>query len=92
MCFVGDFKKYLSLTIKLKKMKRFTLALLTIITIVISCKSTSNLAVIEPKQGTIELPAKGEFRIWKDIAHPSFTVTLANPSTKANSQRPVSDK
>ncbi len=61
-------------------MKRFTLALLTIITIVISCRSTGNLAVIQPKQGTIELPAKGEFRIWKDIAHPSFTVTLSNPS------------
>ena len=73
-------KYYLSLTIKLKKMKRFTLALLTIITIAISCKSTGSMTAIQPKQGSIELPEKGEFRIWKDIAHPSFTVTLSNPS------------
>ena len=38
------------------------------------------MTVIQPKQGTIELPEKGEFRIWKGIAHPSFTVTLYNPS------------
>jgi hypothetical protein len=80
LCNLWQQKKYLSLTIKFKKMKRFTLALLTIITIAISCKSTGSMAVIQPKQGTIELPEKGEFRIWKDVSHPSFTVTLSNPS------------
>jgi hypothetical protein len=35
---------------------------------------------IQPKSGIIELPAKGEFRIWKGIKHPSFSVTLSNPS------------
>jgi hypothetical protein len=80
LCNLRQEQKYLSLTIKFKKMKRFTLALLTIISMAISCKSTGSMAVIQPKQGTIELPEKGEFRIWKDIAHPSFTVTLSNPS------------
>ncbi len=61
-------------------MKRFTLALLIIFIIAISCKSTGSMTAIKPKQGSIELPEKGEFRIWKDIAHPSFTVTLSNPS------------
>lgn len=36
------------------------------------------MAAIQPKMGNIELPAKGEFRIWKDIVHPRFTVTLTN--------------
>lgn len=80
MCFVGNFKKYLLLTIKLKKMKRFTVAFFAIIIIAISCKSIGNMSAIQPKQGSIELPEKGEYRIWKDIAHPSFTVTLSNPS------------
>jgi hypothetical protein len=78
---VATQKYYSSFTIKFKKMKRFTLAVFTIIIIAISCKSTGTMAVIQPKQGIIELPEKGEFRIWKDIAHPSFSVTLFNPST-----------
>jgi hypothetical protein len=61
-------------------MKHFTLALLTIIIIAISCKSTGSMAVIQPKQGKIELPEKGELRIWKDVSHPSFTVILSNLS------------
>ncbi len=62
-------------------MKHLTVALFTIITIAISCKSTGSMSSIIPKSGSVELPAKGEFRIWKDIIHPSFTVTLSNPST-----------
>ncbi len=61
-------------------MKRLTLAFFAIIIIAISCKSTGSMMAIQPKQGTIELPEKGEFRIWKDIVHPSFTVTLSNAS------------
>jgi hypothetical protein len=56
----------------------FALSILTIINY--SCKSTGSIAAIQPKSGIIELPAKGEFRIWKDISHPSFTVTLSNPA------------
>jgi hypothetical protein len=69
-----------SITIKFKKMKTILLVLATAIILTYSCKSTSSMAAIQPKSGTIELPSKGEFRIWKDVAHPSFTVTLTNPS------------
>ncbi len=61
-------------------MKKSLLRLLVIITIACSCKSTGSMNAIQPKNGTIELPTKGEFRIWKDIVHPSFSVTLSNPS------------
>ena len=39
------------------------------------------MATIQPKSGTMELPAKGEFRIWRGLTHPSFSVTLTNSST-----------
>jgi hypothetical protein len=44
----------------------------------VSCNSSHLMATIEPKSGNIELSAKGELRIWKDIQHPSFTVVLTN--------------
>jgi hypothetical protein len=47
-----------------------------------SCSSSQNLTKIVPKSGTIEIPAKGEFRMWKDIAHGSFTVTITNSSPR----------
>jgi hypothetical protein len=62
-------------------MKRLTLAVFTIIAIAVSCKSSGSMTAIQPKQGAIDLPEKGDFRIWKDLTHPSFTVTLSNPST-----------
>jgi hypothetical protein len=61
-------------------MKYFFIAFLFTITICNSCKTTGTMANIQPKNGTIELPTNGEFRIWKGISHPSFTVTLSNPS------------
>jgi hypothetical protein len=39
------------------------------------------MANIQPKSGTMELPAKGEFRIWRGSIHPKFSVTLTNSST-----------
>jgi hypothetical protein len=45
-----------------------------------SCSTSQGLTNIQPKSGTIEIPAKGEFRMWKGIAHSSFTVTLTNSS------------
>jgi len=59
-------------------MKKVLFALLTIATITYSCKSTGTMAAIQPKNGIIELPAKGELRIWRNTVHPSFTVTLTN--------------
>ena len=61
-------------------MKQLVIGLLAIMTISNSCKTTGTMANIQPKTGTMELPTKGEFRIWKGITHPSFSVTLSNPS------------
>ncbi len=44
------------------------------------CSTSQGLTNIQPKSGKIEIPAKGEFRMWKDLAHSSFTVTLTNSS------------
>lgn len=61
-------------------MKQLLFALLTISILNYSCKPTGSMASIEPKSGTIELPAKGEFRIWRNTTHSGFSVTLTNPS------------
>jgi hypothetical protein len=45
-----------------------------------SCSSSQGITNIIPKSGSIEIPAKGEFRMWKDVQHGSFTVTLTNSS------------
>jgi hypothetical protein len=44
------------------------------------CSSSQGITNISPKSGNIEIPAKGEFRMWKDVKHGSFTVTLTNSS------------
>ena len=61
-------------------MKQVLFALIVFTSILFSCKSTGSTAAIQPKSGTIELPAKGELRIWNDVTHPSFSVTLTNNS------------
>jgi hypothetical protein len=61
-------------------MKQFVIGLLAILIFSNSCKTTGTMATIQPKSGIIELPAKGELRIWKDLVHPSFSVTLSNSS------------
>jgi hypothetical protein len=48
--------------------------------IIMSCSSSLSITNIQPKSGSIEIPAKGEFRIWKDVAHGAFTVTITNSS------------
>lgn len=63
-------------------MKQLLLAVFAIATIAYSCKSTGSMAAIQPKFGTIDLPAKGEFRIWRNTMHPSFKVTLTNNAEK----------
>ena len=62
-------------------MKKSVLALLLIIVLANSCKTAGAMATIQPKSGVIELPAKGEFRIWRGLTHPSFSVSLNNSST-----------
>ena len=62
-------------------MKKLVFALLVMLTVSNSCKTTGTMATIQPKSGTMELPVKGEFRIWKGLTHPSFSVTLTNSSS-----------
>ncbi|MBC7399077.1 MAG: hypothetical protein H7289_03965 [Mucilaginibacter sp.] len=61
-------------------MKRLIIYLLVLPIILISCKTVGSMSAIQPKSGTIDLPTKGEFRIWQKTVHPAFTVTLTNPS------------
>ena len=60
-------------------MRRLFLKLLLYSTIM-SCSSSHGITNIEPKTGSIEISAKTEFRMWKDIKHGSFTVMLTNLS------------
>ena len=61
-------------------MKQLFSMLLLCSNIFSSCLSSQGITNIQPKTGTIEIPAKGEFRVWKDMKHGSFTVTLTNSS------------
>lgn len=61
-------------------MKQLFATLLFCSTIFISCSSSHGITNIEPKTGTIEIPANGVFRMWKDTPHGSFTVLLYNSS------------
>lgn len=61
-------------------MKRLFAMLLISSTIFTNCSSSQGITNIQPKTGTIEIPAKGEFRMWRGTKHGSFTVTLTNSS------------
>lgn len=61
-------------------MKKLFAMLVIASAICISCSSSQGIVNIQPKSGAIEIPAKGEFRMWKDVSHGSFTVTLTNSS------------
>jgi hypothetical protein len=57
------------------------LFVLSLLSVLMSCNSPRNMASIEPKSGKFDLPAKGEFRMWRGTTHSSFKVTLINPSS-----------
>ncbi len=59
-------------------MNKLLLSLFAIATFAISCNSSRNLATIQPKTGSIEIPTKGELRMWKNIKHSNFDVVLTN--------------
>lgn len=61
-------------------MKQIISSLFLLSLLFASCSTSQGITNIQPKSGSIEIPAKGEFRIWKGLAHGSFTVTLTNPS------------
>lgn len=48
-----------------------------------SCSSSQGITHIQPVSGANELPAKGEFRMWKDVPHGSFKVRLSNSSCQS---------
>ena len=61
-------------------MKNFLFATLLIILLFTGCSSSHDITNIIPQSGTIIIPANGTFRMWKDVKHGSFTVTLTNSS------------
>jgi hypothetical protein len=63
-------------------MRHLLLALFTLTTVFNACKTTNSMAGIQPTSGSIDLPASGELRLWKNIEHSSFSVTLSNNATK----------
>jgi hypothetical protein len=62
-------------------MKQLFATLLLCSAIIVGCSTSHGITNIEPKTGTIEIPADGEFRMWKDVKHGSFTVLLSNSSS-----------
>jgi hypothetical protein len=54
--------------------------ILTILSIAILTTSCTihNLTNIQPKSGSLEIPVKGEVRIWENIEHTRFDVVLIN--------------
>jgi hypothetical protein len=65
-------------------MKNSILFLTMLLTVVASCNSNRNLTAIQPKQGTISIPAKGELALWKNIKHNGFSVAFTNNNPKAS--------
>jgi hypothetical protein len=61
-------------------MKHLSCVVLIFTFIFSSCSSFQGITNIQPKSGTIEIPSQGEFRMWKNVTHGSFTVTLTNNS------------
>jgi uncharacterized lipoprotein YajG len=63
-------------------MKKIILVLAIISSLFAACNTSQSLTAIEPKSGTFDLPASGEFTIWQNTTHSSFTITLTNKNPK----------
>jgi hypothetical protein len=61
-------------------MKHLFSGLLLFSMILTGCSSSHGITNIEPKTGAIEIPANGQFRMWNNSKHGSFTVMLTNSS------------
>jgi hypothetical protein len=70
--------RFLQFNFKNIVMNKSIFTFLSVMIIAVSCNSSRNLANIQPKSGNLEIPTKGELRVWKDIKHPSFDVVLTN--------------
>lgn len=62
-------------------MRKVTFLFLASTLMAMSCNSSQNLVNIQPQMGNLEIPAKGELRVWKDLKHASFDVVLTNANT-----------
>jgi hypothetical protein len=61
-------------------MKKLFAVTLLCSAILIGCSASNEITNIQPKSGSIEIPVNGELRIWNDLPHRSFTVTITNSS------------
>ncbi len=61
-------------------MIKLILTILSIAILTTSC-TIHNLTNIQPKSGTLEIPDKGEVRIWENIEHTRFDVVLINTNS-----------
>jgi uncharacterized lipoprotein YajG len=59
-------------------MKKLSLVLVAAIALFASCSVCKSLDSNIPKTGTITIPAKSDFTMWKSLEHCSFNVTLTN--------------
>lgn len=73
-------------------MKHLLLALCTLTMVLNACKSTESMVGIQPKFGSISLPAKGELRLWQNTNHPAFTITLTNEATNQSCELYIVNK
>ena len=54
----------------------------TFSTLLFGCKTAVTMESIKIIHGAIILPAFGEYRIWNNVEHPSFSVALTNANIK----------
>lgn len=62
-------------------MKKLFAIMLLCSAIFTNCSTSNGITNIQPKSGSIEIPANGEFRMWRNVAHGTFTVTITNPAS-----------
>jgi hypothetical protein len=59
-------------------MKNLIIIATALILFLTACSTSENLVIIQPKKGIIEIPTKGETRVWQNIKHSSFEVEFIN--------------
>jgi len=59
-------------------MRKVTVLFLASTLMAMSCNTSQNQVNIQPETGNLDIPAKGELRVWKDLKHAGFDVVLTN--------------
>lgn len=65
-----------------KNMKQLITMLVLCGLIFTGCSSYHGITNIQPKEGSIDINASAELRVWNDVKHGSFTVMLTNSSPR----------